>query len=52
MIAGSSTRSWLDDYPIYRYADCLLLLAEAKALLGEDIAAEINAVRERAYGKE
>lgn len=52
MIAGSSIRSWLDDYPIYRYADCLLLLAEAKALLGEDIAAEINAVRERAYGKE
>ena len=35
MIAGSSTRSWLDDYPIYRYADCLLLLAEAKALLGK-----------------
>lgn len=52
MLSGGSTRSWLDDYPIYRYADCLLLLAEAKALLGEDIATEINAVRERAYGKE
>lgn len=52
MIAGSSTRSWLDDYPIYRYADCLLLLAEAKALLDEDISTEINAVRERAYGSE
>ncbi len=52
MVSGSSTRSWLDDYPIYRYADCLLLLAEAKALLDEDISTEINAVRERAYGSE
>lgn len=52
MLPGGSERSWLDDYPIYRYADALLLLAEAKALLGEDIATEINAVRERAYGKE
>ena len=50
LLEGSSTRSWLDDYPIYRYADCLLALAEAKAFLGEDISAEINAVRERAYG--
>ena len=41
-----------DDYPIYRYADCLLGLAEAKALLGEDPAAEINEVRKRAYGEE
>lgn len=52
MLPGGSERSWLDDYPIYRYADALLLLAEAKALLGEDIATEINAVREHAYGKE
>ena len=50
LLEGSSTRSWLDDYPIYRYADCLLALATAKAFLGEDISAEINAVRERAYG--
>lgn len=52
MLSGSALRSWLDDYPIYRYADCLLLLAEAKALLNEDITAEINQVRERAYGTE
>lgn len=52
LLEGSSQRSWLDDYPIYRYADCLLLLATAKAFLNEDITAEINAVRERAYGKE
>lgn len=52
MLEGSSTRSWIDDYPIYRYADCLLLLAEAKALLNEDITTEINTVRQRAYGTE
>ena len=51
MMTGSSTRSMYDDYPVYRYADCLLMLAEAKALLGEDITAEINAVRKRAYGE-
>ena len=52
LLDGASQRSFLNDYPIYRYADCLLLLAEAKALLGEDPTAEINQVRERAYGKE
>lgn len=39
-----------NDYPIYRYADVLLLLAEAKAKLGESPSAEINAIRQRAYG--
>lgn len=52
LLEGASTRSYLEDAPIYRYADCLLLIAEAKALLGEDPAAEINAVRKRAYGEE
>lgn len=52
LLEGEATKSWLDDYPIYRYADCLLLLATAKAFLGEDISAEINEVRERAYGTE
>ena len=46
------TRSPLDDYPVYRYADCLLLLAQAKAFLGEDPVEEINAVRKRAYGED
>ena len=50
LLAGASVRSMYDDYPVYRYADRLLLMAEVKALLGEDIAAEINAVRQRAYG--
>lgn len=52
MVPGSSTRSFIDDYPIYRYADCLLGLAEAKVLLGEDPSTEINEVRKRAYGEE
>ena len=51
MLAGGSSTSWYDDQPIYRYADCLLGLCEAKALLGEDITEDINKVRERAYGK-
>jgi hypothetical protein len=41
-----------DDVPIYRYAETLLLLAEAKNHLGEDISEEINAIRERAYGED
>ncbi len=43
-------RQLLDDFIVYRYADALLLLAEAKAILGENIAPEINQVRKRAYG--
>lgn len=39
-----------NDFPIYRYADVLLLLAEAKTKLGTDPATEINAIRQRAYG--
>lgn len=51
-LSGGDERQWYDDYPVYRYADCLLLLAQVKAFLGEDITAEINAIRERAYGTE
>lgn len=47
--AGTS-QVYNNDYPVYRYADVLLLLAEAKAKLGEDPSAEINAIRQRAYG--
>ncbi|TPE43901.1 RagB/SusD family nutrient uptake outer membrane protein [Pontibacter mangrovi] len=38
------------DFPVYRYADVLLMLAEAKAKQGGDPSAEINQIRERAYG--
>ena len=47
---SGTTQIYVNDYPIYRYADVLLLLAEAKAKLGEDPSAEINAIRQRAYG--
>ena len=47
---NAGARSYTNDYPIYRYADLLLLLAEAKVLLGENPATEINLVRARAFG--
>ncbi|MCM4166554.1 SusD-like protein P38 [Arenibacter antarcticus] len=45
-----SERIFENDVPVYRYADVLLLLAEAKNHLGEDPSGEINEIRERAYG--
>lgn len=45
-----SERIFENDVPLYRYADVLLLLAEAKNHLGEDPSGEINQIRERAYG--
>jgi len=47
---NAGSRAYTNDYPIYRYADLLLLLAEAKVILGEDPSNEINQVRKRAYG--
>lgn len=46
----ASGRRFLDDVVIYRYADLLLLIAEAKNYLGQDPSSEINQVRQRAYG--
>ncbi|CAG5002343.1 SusD-like protein P38 [Dyadobacter sp. CECT 9275] len=43
------TRLFLSDIVLYRYADVLLLKAEAKNALGQDPSAEMNKVRERAY---
>ncbi len=43
-------RRYTNDFPIYRFADLLLLTAEAKIILGQNPADEINAVRLRAYG--
>jgi hypothetical protein len=47
---NAGARAYSNDYPIYRYADLLLLKAEAKVLLGQSPTAEINLVRARAYG--
>lgn len=47
---NAGVRQYTNDFPIYRYADLLLLLAEAKMLLGESPAPEMNLVRARAYG--
>lgn len=46
-----SGRRFIDDVIIYRYADLLLLIAEAKNALGQDPTSEINQVRQRAYGE-
>src|SRR5690606_11416517 len=46
-----SERIFENNVPLYRYADVLLLLAEAKNHLGEDPSGEINQIRERAYGE-
>ncbi|WP_372652798.1 RagB/SusD family nutrient uptake outer membrane protein [Draconibacterium sp.] len=50
IVGDDGTRWSYNNVPLYRYADVLLLLAEAKNNLGEDPSAEINAVRSRAYG--
>lgn len=47
---SAGARVFTNDYPVYRYADLLLLLAEAKVILGQDPTNEINLVRARAYG--
>ncbi|AGA80530.1 RagB/SusD family nutrient uptake outer membrane protein [Echinicola vietnamensis] len=47
-----SGRRFLDDVVLYRYADLLLMIAEAKNALGMDPSEEINRVRARAYGQD
>lgn len=46
----TGTQYMIDDIPIYRFADVLLLMAEAKNRLSEDPSAEITLIRKRAYG--
>jgi len=46
----SGSRVISNDFPIYRYADLLLMIAEAKVVLAQNPATEINLVRARAYG--
>ena len=49
--SGQDSRTMCDDYPIYRYADLLLMVAEAKSLTGGNPADEINQIRKRAFGE-
>lgn len=49
-VVKGSERIFENDVPVYRYADVLLLLAEAKNHLGEDPSEEINKIRQRALG--
>lgn len=49
-IVELGVRYFLDDWILYRYADILLMKAEAKNALGQDPSPEINEVRKRAYG--
>ncbi len=51
VIGDDGTRWDYNNIPLYRYADVLLLLAEAKNNLDEDPSELINQVRERAYGE-
>lgn len=46
----AGVRHFKDDVVVYRYAEVLLMIAEAKNALGQNPEAEINEVRRRAYG--
>jgi len=50
-VVSEGSRRFVDDIIVYRYADLLLLIAEAKNALGQDPSSEINLIRERAYGE-
>lgn len=50
-IVTGGSRVFADDVILYRYADVLLMIAEAKNALGMDPSREINMVRRRAYGE-
>ncbi|MGN6181886.1 MAG: SusD family outer membrane lipoprotein NanU [Mucilaginibacter sp.] len=47
---NAGVRVITNDFPVYRYADLLLLKAEAEVDLGQDPSNEMNLVRARAYG--
>lgn len=49
-IAVAGQRYFIDDYIVFRYADVVLMKAEAKNALGQDPSAEINMIRQRAFG--
>ena len=50
-VNGGGSRIADNNVPMYRYADALLLQAEAMNNLGEDPSGLINLIRQRAYGE-
>ncbi|BBD46305.1 RagB/SusD domain protein [Petrimonas sp. IBARAKI] len=50
-VVDAGSRYFLDDVIIYRYADVLLMKAEAENALGKDPSTSINKIRQRAYGE-
>lgn len=51
-VVVGGNRIFASDVVLYRYADVILMRAEAKNALGQDPSVEINQVRQRAYGDE
>jgi len=51
-VVDNGTRHFKNDVIIYRYAELLLLIAEAKNALDQDPSNELNEVRKRAYGED
>lgn len=49
-LVDAGTRYFVDDVVLYRYADILLMKAEAQNALGQDPSDAMNRVRARAYG--
>tara|TARA_R110002049_G_scaffold28018_4_gene96653 strand:+ start:73676 stop:75160 length:1485 start_codon:yes stop_codon:yes gene_type:complete len=49
-LVENGTRYFLDDVVIYRYADVLLMKAEAENALGQDPSITMNKIRLRAFG--
>jgi len=47
----NGVRYFTSDYVLYRYADVVLMKAEAKNALGQDPSEEMNMIRKRAYGE-
>lgn len=50
-VVVGGNRIFASDVVLYRFADVLLMKAEAKNALGQDPSSEINQVRRRAYGE-
>ncbi|MFD1165587.1 RagB/SusD family nutrient uptake outer membrane protein [Sphingobacterium daejeonense] len=49
-VVVNGAREYTNDYILFRYADILLMKAEAKNYLNQDPTEEINLIRKRAYG--